>query len=59
MEKESKMTNYIVFPKDEEGLKLCAVYVAQLTREGLTFELKDKGNRTIGCWIEVHLTGGY
>ena len=53
------MSNYIVFPKDEEGLKLCAVYVAQLTREGLTFELKDKGNATIGCWIEVHLTGGF
>ena len=53
------MKNYVEFQKDVEGLKLLAVYVAQLTREGLTFELKDKGNKTIGEWIEVHLTGGF
>lgn len=49
----------ITFTKTEGGLKLFAIYVAQLVREGVTFEVKEYGNEGIGEWIEVHLTGGF
>lgn len=59
-ERELEMNDTkITFTKTEGGLKLFAIYVAQLVREGVTFEVKEYGNEGIGEWIEVHLTGGF
>lgn len=44
----------ITFQADEEGMKLMAVFVAQLVREGLTFTVENRAT----CFL-VTLTGGF
>jgi len=44
----------IVFYKTPDELKNMASYVAQLTKEAVTFEIKDLQDR-----VEVRLTGGF
>lgn len=46
----------IVFHKDNiTEMQACAAYVAQLTKEGVTFEIIDKEREV----VYVTLTGGY
>lgn len=47
------------FRKNEKDLVLMAIYIAQLLREGVTFEIKEFGNNGTGEWFEVTLTGGF
>jgi hypothetical protein len=51
--------NKITFDKNSHDLKLLAIYVAELTRQGVTFEIRECGNDGIGHWVEVILTGGF
>jgi hypothetical protein len=47
--------HYVVFQKDETGIKLTAIFIAQLVREGVTYCIRDNGTDS---WL-VELTGGY
>ena len=44
----------VTFRKNSDDLRLMAVYVAQLIKEGVAFEMKTLDDRT-----EVTLTGGF
>lgn len=45
---------YMAFEMNAKGMTLCAAYVAQLIREGVTFTIK---NDKVG--VEVTLTGEF
>lgn len=47
------MKNSVSFEKTDDGVKLMAIFIAQLVREGINFTSEDKGNFT------VVTTGGY
>jgi hypothetical protein len=45
---------YAVFKMDATGVKLLAIFVAQLTREGIVFEVAEAVDH-----YKVFLTGGF
>ena len=47
------MKNSVSFEATADGMKLMAVFIAQLVREGVVFTSEDKGTKTV-----VTLTGG-
>jgi hypothetical protein len=57
MGKEIEMR--ITFRKSVDDIRLMAVYVSSLIKEGVAFEIKEFGNESIGESFEVVLTGGF
>lgn len=49
----------ITFKRNEKDLRLLAIYVAALIKEGIEFKIDEFGNDGIGEWVEVTLTGGF
>ena len=47
--------SYFIFQNTEEEVKLMGVFMAQIIREGLTFEVDRSG----GEYTVIELTGGY
>lgn len=45
---------WIKFFKNTEDMKACASYVAELTKQGVAFSIKNFDN-----FVEVALTGGF
>lgn len=45
---------FIVFENDEQGMRQCAAFVAQLVREGVTFSITRTAHGT-----EVVIEGGF
>ena len=44
----------VAFQKDENGMKALAAYVAELTRQGVTFDMTDGS-----VMVRVTLMGGF
>jgi hypothetical protein len=48
------MNQHITFHRDEDGIKMLAIFIAQLVKEGVTYTINNAEN-----YVEVTLTGGY
>lgn len=48
------MNGPITFERDENGIKLLAIFIAQLIKEGVVYTITNESNR-----VFVNLTGGY
>lgn len=44
----------VTFRRDDEGMKNLATFLAQIIKEGLTYQIDNAEN-----FVEVTLTGGY
>ena len=48
------MNQHVRFRRDEDGIKMLAIYLATLVKEGVTYTINNAEN-----YVEVTLTGGY
>jgi len=48
------MNGPVTFPKNEEGVKLLAIFIATLTKEGVVYTVSN-----YETYVAVNLTGGY
>lgn len=46
--------NRVTFQRDDDGIRQLAIYLAQLTKEGVTFSVTNEIS-----YVAVWLTGGY